>query len=713
MPQVAAIAAQAIPGIIGAFTGNRAQNRFQGGQTNNLNFLDQFFQQLQGMLGPILDPARAAATGLTENSGFTQEMGNQNRRLGQFFGDIPGRVDQGLTGPLGLPPEIQQTINTFRQEQSFARDRNKEIVGAGGRTPEAGQIFDRAADLGNLNIPSLKFAEERSQEVLQLGGRNPELNFLRDRAQDLFRQDPQLAEASRAGLDIINAGGRTPENTRALQSFQDIVDRGGQTSQTRELFGLGTDLVRRGGFTPGLNNILGNVQGQISQGGLTPEARRLLEPLIETVENRGQGGALLPFDTAVSFARDQAIGRSRQAAEGARSRAFQRGGGGAGIVASGLQNQALAEFADESLRAESQAVQQAAESQQRLQLTQFLGAAGAGAQITGQAAQLLGQLNATQGDIARAASSNLASGAGLAQGSQAIAAQNLRTGQAGVGNTLQNILGNLQAGGNIFNQAQGQQLGRFELGGRLGLGVEDLVNQRIQGANTNLRGLGNLRLGGLELAGRLGQGFAGRVDESLGRLGDQNALDINLLNQQRGFRGQNIDATIQGLGLQGDILGQRGNLAIAGGRNVSSGANILANLLSTIFGGFNNVMNNRTRTLGLGGQGPGGIFNAQNSAGAIGGSINAILGSIFNRNGQGADQGFGDPGFGGSPSGIGGDQLDFFGSSGIVRSPFDTSTGDSFGKGLAPIRAPDPATNIPPPSGGFSFNPLGSGSLLG
>ncbi len=632
MPQVIPFIPAIIQGgsaIAGGVLGGRANQRFQGGQTNNLNFLDQFFQQLQGMIGPLLDPARAAATGLTENSGFTQQFGNQDRRLGSFFESVPGQVSGALRG-LDLPPQIQQTIGDFRQQQSGLRDRNQDILRQGGRTPEAGQVFDRALDLGNLNIPSLKFSEERSLDVLKLGGRTPELNFLRDRAQDLFRLDPQLSQASQAGLDLINSGGRTPENTKALKSFQDIVSRGGQTPQTRELFKLGTDLVRKGGVTPELQRIL-------DSGGLSDEAKRLLEPLIETVENRGRGGALLPFDTAISFARDQSIGRTKQASESARARALQRGGGGAGIISSGLQNQALAEFADESLRAEGLAVQAAAESQQRLQLTQFLGAAGAGAQITGQAAQL-------QGEALRAASSNLSSGANLAGQSQAIAAQNLATGTAGVGNTLQNILGNLRAGGDIFNQAQGQQLGRFQLGANLGLGTEGLVNQRVQGANQNLLGLGGLRLGGLGLAGGLGQGFAGRVDQSLNRLGQQNQLDLGLLGQQAGLRGQNINAILQGLGIQGNALGQRGQLAVEGGRNVASGANTLSNLLSTIFGSFNNILANRTNTIF--GQGPGGVFGPQQGQGLLGGGLTGLLNELeglFNQGPSRFEPNFGAP----------------------------------------------------------------------
>jgi len=518
------------------------------------------------------------------DSGFTEEFGNQSRRLKEFRASIPGTINRSLTND-ELPPSIRRTINEFRQAQSQGRDRNADIIRGGGRGQDSGQVFDRALDLGNLNIPSLKFSEERSQQILEQDGNTADIQFLRDRAQDLFRLDPQLTEASEAGLDIIRAGGRTRENTRALSSFQDIVDSGG--------------------FTPELSGILGNVQSQIAKGGLTDEARRLLEPLIDTVENRGRGGALLPFEDVVGFARDQSISRTRQGAEAARRSALQRGGGGAGIISSGLQNQALAEFADESIRNEASAVQQAAVQQQQLQLQQFLGAAQAGSSITGAATQLLGQLNAVQGDLARTAS------------------QNLATGERGVSNTLNNILGNLNSGQNIFNEAKARELDRNKLGADLGLGVEDLVNRRVQGANANLLGLGNLRLGGLNLAGSLGQGFDARVDASLDRGVQQNQLDLGLLGQQGNLRAQTLTQIINGLGLETDILGQQGQLAIEGGRNVASGAQILAGIFSSIINAIPAFTGQRTQTaIGGGAQGQGGF--AQQAGGGLGGFLQTL-----------------------------------------------------------------------------------------
>ena len=450
---------------------------------------------------PNIGRAEDLAGELGANGGLNPQQQDAIKRLRAQQESMQQGPD--LTG-LQLPPQIQRQFDLLNSGIDFGRQRETELLQTGGFSGEMRQAFDRNLDLGTGRTSQQQTLNDLSNEIIGTRGRTAELDFMRDRSQDLFRDDPSLRAASNEGLGIIKAGG--------------------QTRELRKLAGQGNSLIASGGFTADLRRLEGQLQAQIQSGGISPQGQKLLGQLQPLIESGGQGGALLPMDVATGFARDQAVSAIQNQAEGARRQAFARGGGPGAVVASGLQNQALAEFADESARAEAGAVQQAALGQQGLQLQQLLGAAGISGGVIESGQGVVGSANQGLGNIANASSRNIATGAGLATSAQQLAAQRL-----GIG-------------GDIFNDAQGRILGRNQLGAQLGMDVEQQVLDRL-GMGTGIQQdlIGSM-LTGMNQAGGIAINAGGRYDNSLERLQGLEDLRLGGIGERGKLRGQNLGA---------------------------------------------------------------------------------------------------------------------------------------------------------------------------
>lgn len=444
------IGASIIPGV---------KNRNNTNQINQLDWLEQFLIPFLIQSGGIpFEQGQAFLTNMVNNpGGFTSPQDDVFRRLLGLNEGTQGRINTAMNIP--PPPGVNQLQNT------------------------GSAILNERGETANT-----QFNNDRGRDIIQSA---------RDQ---FFRTSPGLT-------NIVNQGGQTAQSRQAGDAFLNIINSRGQTPETQQLFQRGNAILDSGGMTPALQQLMGMFQSQLQSGGMTPEMRTVYEALLPIIQNGGAGGAVLPDSVVQSFALDQAAQSARNAQESIRRQAFQRGGGPGTVVSSGLENQALAEAADEIARQRSTALANATLAQQAARLQQLGIATSGTTSILGNATQLLTSANAGLGDIARSLSANLATGASLATDSQSLANQLFGTASQGFGTNFANENQRFGTAGNLLNQSQANLTDAERLGtdilrdsdrtvlARLGLGG-DFLNQGLD----QQRNFQNLNLDALRLA---------------------------------------------------------------------------------------------------------------------------------------------------------------------------------------------------------------------
>jgi hypothetical protein len=351
--------------------------------------------------------------------------------------------------------------------------------------------------------------------------------------------NPLVNAGVSGGLDLLQSRGMDPMTA----IYQDLAIKAaaGDTSTGAEqrMAQLGMQNIEGGGWTP-------------QSGAMSDVGMQIL-----------QQNPLMSPEQAMSFAADTAGAKSRQAAQAQMARSLARGGGPGSVVASGLQEEGMADYYDQANRLQADSVQNALNQQQQLGLGQW-----------GQAGGLL-------------------SGAGQ------LAAQRLGQGMDMVGSAHDR---DLQRQGMYFGQGQqaGQQANdRMTLGanlmgqtGQLQSGLMGLYNQMMGNQNQYALGLGGLGMQGSSNLGNLYQGFAGN-ELGAGQLSAQrgNMLQnayLQQMNQQQNFLNQQQAAFQQNylspmfqlmdpskMGISAGLNAVTGGVPVASGGNAGIGGQLL------------------------------------------------------------------------------------------------------------------------------------------
>lgn len=372
-----------------------------------------------------------------------------------------------------------------------------------------------------------------------------------DRTMDMGTgQGWQMAQQADTGGQLLGQQGQTAFSRGLMDYANQALQWGGQTPLTQQMAAAGqqglTGMYGTGGLTP-----TGGVgEGVALQGLLRGGASPLSSYMQQLGASQAGDEPLLPFETAVSFARDTAGRAAKSQMQAYMQRALARGGGPGATVASGLQNQGMREFSDAAMAGESDAMQKALQERQGLMLQRQ------------------------------------AQGAGMAQ--QQGALENQRLGiNAGLLGNLEDMASRrwLGAGGMLGEAQQGQTALQDALG-RLGLGG--------LGAETSRMGLGG------QFLGQFNQQRLGGLNQAQGALTGMNQMALgggSLYNQLLGTQGGMYDQYINNL-LAGGVLGNQRFGSISGAQNQAFGnlnqtAGTAQSALSNIYGPWTGMANNQ------------------------------------------------------------------------------------------------------------------------
>lgn len=307
-------------------------------------------------------------------------------------------------------------------------------------------------------------------------------NPLYGKAQNTFQNDgwnPFFEDNSNT-IKAMMSPGNNPALSAQLNQGQNLLNSQGQDPFTQGYQGMAMNALASGGMTPQAQ-VMGNVGADILQ------SNPLMSP-----------------EQAASFAANVAGTNFKNAAEATMAKAVARGAAPGSVVASGLGNEVMADFADAGMNAQSKAVMDALMQQQALGLQRWNQAGD----LVGGSGNLANQNLSTMGNF------------GLGAGSQ----QNERMGLGAnlLGNANQLQLGGVNAMGNLLANQNQFALGSGQLASNTGMNIANSMDKMFQN---------NLGAGGLGV-----QRGANLIQGNLGALNAQQ----NFLNSQNQAFGQNV-----------------------------------------------------------------------------------------------------------------------------------------------------------------------------
>jgi hypothetical protein len=515
-------------------------------QAQQMRDLLQMFMDYAGLYN---QPAGAELVQFLSGSGFT----NFNELLGaldRFRGD----VDRQYSGRRGATPSYPPELQALLTQLGGLTERAGELTQTAGRTARTDYTNDRLQDILTYGNPRVV---QDANGILDRGGYSPGMAELFDRVRELTAfggMTAPLAASQQVGVDMIGRQGRTPESEAALSTFLKGIQSGGRDSGTSALFSQGQQIATNGGWTPQMQGLLSQINQYMATGGMTPESTQLFNKAMSIVNANGEGGALLPQDQMISMSRDAVNTAIRQKAEDARRQFVQQTGG---AVASGIAGNTLASFADEAAQAEAGAVRDTIAMRQKQQMEQLLASMGVAGDVSKTASGLLGQLGLAGGDLSRAASQNIATGAGLMSDSEKVAADRFRTAAGGFSDVSGQELARLNSGINLLLGTQNAANARMGIGMDTGGRLETVAaSQQINALQSLLQNSG-LQLNAGDIMTRLFGAETGRelggYDALRGLLGmtqstsfGQQGLDLQALDSQ-------LRNTLTSLGISGDM----------------------------------------------------------------------------------------------------------------------------------------------------------------
>ncbi|CAB4142778.1 hypothetical protein UFOVP434_37 [uncultured Caudovirales phage] len=428
------------------------------------------------------------------------------------------KTRQNVTGLLNdsLNPDSAYNAFNFFGNDPFERGSNPQQAGLMGQ--QAG-LAGNQAGMGDL-----------ANQVFQGGGWTQQGQNLFDNL-DKFRAGGGPNDQMRnLAMQVIQGGGANPYSNFTVDKGTEAINRGGATQQSDSLMNFGQQGLQERGMTPWDQMALGAAQQGLQTQGFNPNSNALsgtgqglLSSGGRNLENeflKGRGkqiletNPLLSMDEVTSGAADRAGSLFAQNSQQNYEQAMKRGGGPGTL--SGLQNQAVQENEDSMLRGISEAVNSARMGQQGLQLQQFQ------------------------------------NGAGL------------------MGSGMEDVLRNLQTGGNLTSQGEQSALARM-------LGLTSL------GSDSSNRALNAQQLYS-QMLGQSGQ-LSNQNMQTLGGLGMQGLGEANdKLNSGINMFGQTQGNDLQALQQYLQTLGQTNNYALGAGGLANQSFGGAQQGLSGIFG---------------------------------------------------------------------------------------------------------------------------------
>jgi hypothetical protein len=422
-----------------------------------------------------------------------------------------------------------------------------QVFGGGGWTPQYQQALDQlSSTFGNVDIGNRgQLAGDVASEFLNNRGNTQLSSLLQEYAQG-----------------VLGAGGFTPTLNAAGPAITNLLNSNGNTSGQDALRSAASGAMGNNGLTQtgsmgeaaALQNILNN--------GQTPTSQSLQRQGLNLV---GKNNIFDPMQAAL-FAGNDAMQTYKGQMENLYDKAMQRGGGPGANVASGMQNGAAGDFADEALAARSKAVIDALMKQQGLNLQQTQTGADMATQGLGQETQRMNSSNNLLTNLEDVASRRFGTGGSLLSSAEQL--NNSR------------LLGGL----NFIPELQGAATQNIATTGGLGLGGGQLATSNVNSANNLITQLA-----------QLGLGASNGINNVMGNM-NQYALGAgNLFNNMN-----NVGGSLMSSLFGNEISG--GNLAL--GQNtgwsnaMNSGANnslglgqLYGNMFSNGFNPLNNLVN--------------------------------------------------------------------------------------------------------------------------
>lgn len=497
-----------------------------------------------GMVSNIGDPALTNQNRLLQflygngQDGTSGQFGALNDLIGQIYNPSSVSRAYGGSDPYGQnTPGLQQALQQFQdilpqlQGQSSLAN---QVFSGGGWTPQSQASFDALSPIINGQTQGQQAQNGLAGQTFASGGQN--LN-------PLFQSYSQAAQKGLSGTN--------PILDFASNGAQKIFGQQGQTGDTNAGIDASKNLFANGGMTDPLNTLVGAGTGALSQNGLTPtgaqgetSALNVLNSGGKTATTQGlqktglglaQQPSLLPMDQVAGMARNEAGTSYANNSEAARRQAISRGGGAGSNVASGLQNQGLADYSDRGSQLQSTAVQSALKDQQGLQLQQ----AGLGAQMAQQGGAL----------------------------------ENSRLGTAGSTLTgLENVAANrFGTGGSFLSSANSGANANSNVGLDSLLGLTGLQSGRELGSLGMAPSISNA---GTQQAGTYGQLGLGSNAQNLDAL----QLGNNMFNSAAGTQQAGINS-------QNNLIGTQGQYALGAGNLANQGSNDIASIIQAMLGG--------------------------------------------------------------------------------------------------------------------------------
>lgn len=428
-------------------------------------------------------------------------------------------------------PAIEQVVNPLQyapgQWTNYMWGQN----GQGGLQSNVAQYPGQIQQLGQGFLAPQGFNNQAMQNWVDLGN-----GLLQGGAQQLGQQisanqgqEQVLNQAQMNALDTLNP---------MVQQAGQVFGSGGWTPQYQQGFGSISDLLGGGGVAPGLQGVQSTANNILANQGMTPTlamAQNPLEGILGRQGNNAQSQALLggalPFlqtggqtnlsqglaNQGMNLFNQQALMNPAQAAglagnlahtaaqgqaQQAEANALARGGGPGAVVANGMTNQAMSDFANQISQQTSGAESTALQNQQQLQLQQQLG----GAQAAQGAGSLQNALLGTSGGLAQG-SGNLANSLFMGGLNELPSLQNAQTNFLGAGSNLAQLANTGFLGGiNAMTPMMSAQ-------NQYALGMGNLVNNAGQwqtgdqnNAMANMASLLNNTMGAGVNTGQLGLG---------------------------------------------------------------------------------------------------------------------------------------------------------------------------------------------------------------
>ncbi len=282
----------------------------------------------------------------------------------------------------------------------------------------------------------------------------------------------------------FQGGGWTPQYQQAFDMLGGMMNPATNPTLATQM-GAGQGLIQSGGMDPFTQAMQQFAQQGVAGGGQTPQSQTLGNVGAQILGNN----PLMSGAQAASMAANQAGTDTRNAAEAMMAKAVSRGAAPGSVVASGLGNEVMADFADQMSQNQSKAIMDALMGQQQLGLQQWNQAAG----MLGESGQLQNQNLNTYGQM------------GLGAGAQANDRMGL--GAQLLGNTNQLQLGGVNAMGNLMGNQNQYALGLGNLASQTGMNQVNASNQQFDNNLNNsafLQGLYNQGFQNDLAAGQLG-----------------------------------------------------------------------------------------------------------------------------------------------------------------------------------------------------------------